>query len=148
MSKPLIIRKEIELKAPVSAVWDVLTNPNLTEKYMFGSRALSEWKPGCEIIWKGSISEAGVIEIKGKIIEIVPNKVLEYTCFWPGSELEDKPENYTTIRYELADHGDHTMLSISHGDFSKLDYGEKRYNESIADWDSILESIRHLAESA
>jgi len=34
--KQLIVKKTLEINAPVSKVWDTLTNRDLTSQYMFG----------------------------------------------------------------------------------------------------------------
>ena len=44
---------ETDIDAPRSEVWRALTDPDEIEKYMFGSRVETDWKPGSPITWKG-----------------------------------------------------------------------------------------------
>jgi hypothetical protein len=39
-----------------------------------------------------------------------------------------------------------TALAVTQGDFTGVTSGEKRYNETIGGWDSILPKIKELAE--
>lgn len=54
MNNPLIITNSITINAPAEKVWDALVNPEQTKKYMFGCEAVSDWKPGSELLWKGN----------------------------------------------------------------------------------------------
>ena len=53
MLKGLVARKEIVINAEVSAVWDALINPELIKQYLFGTEAISEWKIGSTIVFRG-----------------------------------------------------------------------------------------------
>ena len=46
---------EAEIHAPRSEVWRALTDPDQIQKYMFGSRVETDWKPGSRITWKGYV---------------------------------------------------------------------------------------------
>src|SRR5437870_4697257 len=109
MSNELIFKKSITINAPPSDVWEALTNPVLTKKYMFNCEAISDWKEGSSLIWKGA--EDGKIYVKGKIEKIIPQKLFRYTVISP--EREDKPENYTTVTYELTQENGSTRLDVS-----------------------------------
>lgn len=45
MNEPEIICITYLASSP-SEVWDALTNPDLTQRYWFGTRIESDWKPG------------------------------------------------------------------------------------------------------
>lgn len=51
--KKLFIENTILINAPISVVWNELANPGETKKYMFGCEAVSDWKPGSELLWRG-----------------------------------------------------------------------------------------------
>lgn len=123
MTKELIVKKSIKLNANTSKVWDALTNPELTKKYMYGCEVISDWKVGSPLIWKGA--EDGKIYVKGNILSIEPGKRLQFTTFDPNSKLEDKPSNYTTVTYELSPEDGTTELTVTQGDFAKAEDGEK-----------------------
>jgi hypothetical protein len=88
------------------------------------------------------------VYVKGTITGIIPGKLLQFTTFDPNSadHYEDVPSNYTTVTYELSSENGRTVLAVTQGDFAGVTNGEKRYNENIAGWDSILPKIKELAE--
>jgi uncharacterized protein YndB with AHSA1/START domain len=144
--KQLIVKKTLEINAPVSKVWDTLTNHDLTRQYMFGCELISDFKVGSPIIWKGASDDK--VYVKGTIAAIEPGKLLQFTVFDPNApdHYQDVPSNYTMVTYELSSENGRTALGVTQGDFTGVTDGEKRYNETIAGWDSILPKIKELAE--
>lgn len=150
MSNPLIVKSSIVINAPASKVWDALVNPELTKKYMFGCETVSDWKPGSPLLWKGVFNGAELVAVKGHIVSIVPEKFLAYTVFDPNSTIEDVPENYTTVTYELSSESGYTVLDVTQGDFSTVANGQKRYEETYNNgegWKPILVEIKKLVEA-
>jgi uncharacterized protein YndB with AHSA1/START domain len=150
MSQPLIINSTISIHAPAAKVWDALTNPEQTKKYMFGCEALSDWKPGSTLIWKGIFNGVELVAVKGHIVSIEPNKSLVYTVIDPNNpSIPDIPENYLTVAIRLTEEGDDTRLFVSQGDYSKVAEGASRYEHSVkgGGWDPILGQIKALLES-
>ena len=149
MSEPLIVKNAIDIQAPAAKVWDALTNPEQTKKYMFGCEALSDWKEGSSLIWKGNFNGVELVAVKGSIVSIRPGQFLAYTTFDPNSTVADKPENYLTVTYELAQEGGHTLLTATQGDYSTVAEGDKRYQETIAGggWSTVLTAVKELVEA-
>ena len=145
----LFIRNNIDINAPAAKVWDALINPDQTKKYMFGCEALSDWRVGSPLLWKGAYEGKEMIFVKGHIVDIKPEKFLAYTVFDPNSTLEDIPQNYLTVTYELTPENGTTHLNVSQGDFSKVGDGEKRFKDSANNgegWNPILVEIKKLVE--
>ena len=147
MKKELVVKKTVKLNAETSNVWEALTNPALTQKYMFGCEVISDWKVGSPIIWKGFSEGKEIVFVKGKIVNIVPGKLLQFTAFDPNSGLEDVPPNYTTVTYELSPESEQTVLSVTQGDFGGVANGEKRYDDTVGGWDSALNGLKKLLEN-
>ena len=103
---------EAEIQAPRSKVWRALTDPDQIEKYMFGSRVETDWKPGSTIVWKGEY-EGEKYEDKGEILEVETERRLKMTHFSPLSGEPDAPENYHTLVYELEEDDGKTHVSLS-----------------------------------
>jgi uncharacterized protein YndB with AHSA1/START domain len=148
MKNPLIITNSITIKAPVEKVWDALVNPEQTKKYMFGCEAISDWKPGSELLWRGNYEGNDMVFVKGKIVEINPGKFLSYTTIDPNSGIADIPENYLIVTYDLKEENGQTILTASQGDYSTVGDGEKRFRETLdgGGWQPILEEIKKLLE--
>jgi uncharacterized protein YndB with AHSA1/START domain len=142
-------KNTINIKAPVSKVWDALVNPEQTKKYMFGCEAVSDWKVGSSLLWKGTYEGKEMVFVKGTIVEIVPEKLLRYTTFDPNSTIADVLENYLTVSYELETVNGQTIFTVTQGDYNKVAEGEKRYKESHNNgegWNPILVEIKKLVE--
>lgn len=142
----LIVTNQIVINAPAWRVWEVLTKPEYTKKFMFGCAAISDWKQGSTLEWKGNISGKDGVVVKGKIIEIDPGKFLAYTTFDPNSGMEDTPYNYLTVTERLEEQDGRTTLSITQGDFSAVQEGQRRYAEGAKGWETVLPKIKALAE--
>ncbi len=53
MTSTFIAQAHITISAPIATVWDALVNPEMIKQYMFGTNAVSDWKEGSPIVWKG-----------------------------------------------------------------------------------------------
>jgi uncharacterized protein YndB with AHSA1/START domain len=150
MSSPLFVKNSITINAPIPKVWDALVNPEQTKKYMFGCEALSDWTVGSPLVWKGVFNGVEVIAVKGKIVDIIPEKFLAYTTIDPNDpSVPDLPENYLTVHYELVEENGHVVLTATQGDFAKVGGGEKRYQETVdgGGWEPILVEIKKMLEA-
>jgi uncharacterized protein YndB with AHSA1/START domain len=148
MDKKLIVKNSISINSSAAKVWDILTNPEQTKKYMFGCETVSNWKVGSALLWKGVFNSQEMVAVKGNIIKIEPGKFLSYTTIDPNSGIEDKPENYLTVTYSLYERDGKTDLTVTQGDYSKVGDGQKRYKETVdgGGWNPILIQIKKIAE--
>ncbi len=149
MNTPLLIENTIRINASPDKVWDALTNPEQTKKYMFGCETVSDWKPGSPLLWKGNYQGNEMVFVKGNIIAIEQNKQLVYTVIDPNGPIEDIPENYLTVTYQLTNDNGQTLLKVTQGDYSTVADGEKRYKDSYNNgegWNPILVQIKKILE--
>ena len=133
---------ETDIRAPRSKVWRALTDPDEIEKYMFGSRVETDWKPGSRITWKGEY-EGKKYEDKGEVLEVERERRLKLTHFSPTSGEEDVPENYHTLVYELEESDGKTHVSLSQ-DNNK---SEEAAEHSRANWDKMLSGLKEVVEA-
>ena len=150
MATPLFIENTITINAPAARVWDVLTNPQETKKYMFGCETVSDWKQGSSLEWRAVYEGKEMTFVKGTVREIRPGKFLEYTTFDPLSAIPDEPENYLAVTYDLQEADGQTILKVTQGDYSKVADSERRYKEAYNNgqgWNPILEQIKAVAET-
>ena len=148
MHKALIIESAIIIDAPLQEVWDHLINPEKTKAYMFGCEVISDFKVGSPVLWQATVEGKETVFVKGHVVSIDSPVHFAYTTFDPHSTMEDIPENYLTVTYNLKEENGKVRLSITHGDFAKVADGESRYKDTTANggWDAILENIKKLAE--
>ena len=52
-SKGFAAAASVTIAATAERVWDALTNPSLIKQYLFGTDAISDWKPGSPITYRG-----------------------------------------------------------------------------------------------
>ena len=133
---------ETDIQAPRSKVWRALTDPDEIEKYMFGSRVETDWKPGSRITWKGEY-EGKKYEDKGEVLEVERERRLKLTHFSPTSGDEDVPGNYHTLVYELEENDGKTHVSLSQ-DNNK---SEEAAEHSRANWDKMLSGLKEVVEA-
>jgi uncharacterized protein YndB with AHSA1/START domain len=142
MSRGLVARQSVRINAPPAKVWDALINPAAIKKYMFGTTAVSHWKPGSSITFKGEW-QGKPYEDHGAILRLEPERVLEYTHFSPLSGLPDRPENYHTVTFELSAAGnDATVLTLSQDNNTSeqaREHAEKNWGVMLADLKKLLE---------
>jgi uncharacterized protein YndB with AHSA1/START domain len=146
----LAVKNSITIQANASKVWDILTNPEQTKKYMFGCETVSDWKTGSALLWKGSFEGKEMIFVKGAILEIKPPVFLKYTVIDPNGGMEDIPKNYLNVTYSLSEQNGATILTVIQDGFEHAANGQKRYEETYNDgegWNPLLVQIKKIAES-
>lgn len=135
------IQKTITIDARKQKVWEGLTNPAIIKQYMFGTETICDWKEGSEIIFQGNY-EGTAYKDKGIIQKNSPEEILQYTYFSSFSGLEDKPENYHLITYELAETKGKTLLTLKQENIQSQEAQE----HSDKNWDFVLSKIKEIIE--
>ena len=144
-----IVTNSITINAPVSKVWDALVNPEQTQKYMFGCKATSDWKPGSVLTWPGVYEGKEMVFVTGHVLQIEPERLLVYSVIDPNAPYEKTPENHLKVKYELKETAGGTELTVSQYGFEEAADGEKRYTEISNNgegWNPILQEIKKLLE--
>ena len=131
----------ITIKVSAEKVWDALTNPKIIKQYLFGTEVSSDWKVGSSITYKG-VWEGKPYEDKGKILELVPNKLLRSTYWSSFSGLADKPENYNTVTYTLSKADGGTELTVTQDNIQTKEAAD----HSEGNWASVLQTMKKLLE--
>src|SRR5262245_54789948 len=112
MNDGLVATVSTTINASSADVWLALVTPAAIEEYMFGATVISDWGVGSQIVWRGAW-EGRAYEDKGIILQIVPERVLEYSHFSPRSGLPDVPENYHIVTVEISSDGQRTHVVLS-----------------------------------
>lgn len=143
MPKDLTATASATVNAPAGKVWDALVTPATIKKYYFGSTVTSDWKKGSPITFKGEW-QGRAYEDKGVIVDVQPKRLLAYTHYSPLTGLPDKPENYHTIRVELAPKGKQTAITLTQDNNAN----EKEREHSQKNWEMMLASLKKVVESS
>ena len=147
MSK-LFVDKSIEIDAPLTKVWEVLTargyTSNWSPEFSGGSPFVieSDWKLGSPVVWKDAEDKTIV---KGNVTALHPPNFLRFTVFDVRSEIPPVKEE-DGITYELSEKDGKTRLHVLQGDFSAMPDGEKYRDLSAETWDRVLLRVKELAE--
>jgi len=141
MNKQFIAKQSIVIDAPAGKVWDALVNPEMIRQYMFGTNAVSEWKEGSSIVFRGEW-QGKIYEDKGVILRLEPERLIQYTYFSSLSGLPDTPEHYHTITVELSSRGTQTVLSLSQDNNAS----EHEREHSEMNWGIVLKGLKKLLE--
>jgi uncharacterized protein YndB with AHSA1/START domain len=147
MQKRFIARKSITIHVSPKRVWKALVEPDQVKEYFFGTQVISDWKVGGPIRWMGTW-QGKTYEDKGTILQIFPEKLLQYTYWSSMGGFEDRPENYVTVTFELnkaqqetgSDEGTVVTVSQDNNDTeSERDHSEKN-------WEMVLGALKKFIE--
>lgn len=141
MKSDIIGKTSIVINAPAAKVWGALTTPALIKEYFFGTNTKTDWKVGSPIVFEGEY-EGKKYHDKGTILENIPNKKLKYSYWSSMSGIEDKPENYADVTYELREKDNKTELLITQENIPD----EKMREHSEENWMKVMEGLKALVE--
>lgn len=141
MSDKLTAHATVKINADKEKVWDALTNPDKIKQYFFGTNAISDWKKGSSLKFTGEW-EGKKYEDKGTILDTQPGKLFRYTYWSSMGKLEDKPENYATVTYELVPAGDETILNVTQDNVPNQEGKE----HSEQNWNYVLGELKKFVE--
>lgn len=109
-----IINKSIIISAPVTDVWNAVTNIDLMTTWMGGPeldlKIQTTWEPGSPIVISGFHHVP--FENKGIVLEYSPGQAVSYNFLSSISRLPDTAENHSVIRFVLEPEGEQTLLSL------------------------------------
>jgi uncharacterized protein YndB with AHSA1/START domain len=144
MNRKFVAEKQITIDASVDAVWRALTDPSLVKQYLHGTNMETSWQVGSPITWKGEW-KGKPYEDKGTVLAVEPKRLLTTTHWSPMGGTEDKPENYHTVTYELADRGRQTILTLKQDNNASQEEADTMAEKN---WGPVLEGLKTVAEQA
>ncbi len=140
-SRGLIAAASITINTPIDKVWDALVNPEKIKQYMFGTNAVSNWKEGSPIVWKGEW-EGKKYEDRGVILKLEPGHRIQYSHFSPLTGELDSPENYHIVTIEISGKGKKTHVSLLQDNNAT----EEGREHSEKNWNMMLEGMKRFLE--
>ena len=141
MNTKLIARASVTIAAPLADVWDALVTPAAINAYMFGATVTSDWVVGSPIMWTGEW-QGTAYEDKGVILQIVRERVLEFSYFSPLAGAADLPENYHIVTVHFSSDGAQTRVSLRQ-DNNLTDEARARAERT---WSVMLAGLKHFVE--
>src|SRR4051812_406502 len=105
----------VKILAPAGKVWLAVTAPELVKQWQYGSDLLTTWEVGTPIIFRNEWN-GQVFEQKGTVLEFAPESRLKYSLFFPHEHLQDIPEHYFFMIYELTENEGVTSLLVRQED--------------------------------
>ena len=135
--------KSIELSIEAQHLWEILTSPSYSKKYMFNCEVESDWKKGSSITWQGNYQGYDAFQ-KGEILDISPYTLIKYTTFDPNYGFEDIPENYIHITYDIQEFEGYCKLTVINETF---DGNKERMGHISEGWKMVLNTIKEICSS-
>lgn len=124
----------IRLNLTADELWNVLTLPEWTQKYMYNCEVISDFKVGSKIDWKGEY-EGQKAYLTGEILDVVPMERLKYSTIDPSFSDASIPENFIHVTYELKPQNGEILLTIVNETF---DGSEERMSHIIGGMKAIV----------
>jgi len=142
MKSNITAQAKTEIAAPVGKVWDALTKPELIKQYFFGTQTTTTWEEGRPITFDGKW-EGKSYHDKGTVLNFQKNKLIKYSYWSSMSGIEDKPENYMIVTYELVGSNGKAELTVTQENIPD----EKTKEHSEANWKKVLNDLKKFVET-
>jgi uncharacterized protein YndB with AHSA1/START domain len=137
MSKPQYVYVTY-IETSAEKLWQALTDGDFTERYWFGYRVASDWKPGSPY----RFAKAGTGSVEGKVIAADPPRRLAYT--WDLCSPGPEPERTSRVTFDLEPRGKAIKLTVTH---DELDERGKTLRDISAGWPMVLANLKTLLET-
>ena len=130
----------VQIHSPAKKVWLALTDPDLVKQWQYGSDLITTWEVGSPIVFRNEW-DGQVFEQKGTILEFVPESRVKYSLFFPRPDLQDIPEHYFFMTYELTESEGVTSLVVRQEDPRPTSADESNVGDDGPDVLSILKNL-------
>ncbi|ABE41201.1 conserved hypothetical protein [Rhodopseudomonas palustris BisB5] len=120
-------------------LWQALIDPEFTQRYWFGVRLTSDWKPGSSFEMR---MPDGSVCGRGEVVEFDPPRRMAYTFVSTGEEYRGETPACATLT--LEPHGHLVKLTVVHEGF---DPGGRMLDSISTGWPAILSSLKSLLET-
>ena len=131
----------VHIDAPLASVWDALTKPEIIKKYFFGTNTTTTWKVGDPIYFDGEW-EGKTYHDKGTVKAFREKQLIQYDYWSSMSGIEDKPENYVIVTFELKEEDNGVKVTVTQENIPD----EKTRKHSEENWKMVLDALKNLLE--
>ena len=141
----------IYIKAKPEAIWEAITQPEWTEQYLYGSRAVYDLRPGGSYRSYGLAGQDGdTAYVDGEVIEVDPPRRLVQTwrALWDPTVVA---EGFTKLTWEIEETSTGaTRLTVTHeltGAPSMAAMVAGRVPNAGGGWSESLSGLKTLLET-
>ena len=140
MKEPLWARLEIPLNTSRENIWNALTLPELTQKYMYNCRLNCSWGLESPANWEEVFKDGtSTTHVKGELIEYTPFERLRFKIFHSRKILKN---HVSELRFSLQHHEIGVLLVVEQGDFSSFPQAKEFYSECVQSWNYIQNDLK------
>lgn len=134
------IRDQINIAAPIRAVWRALTTAEGLEAWL-ADQARVEARKGGRLVLGTEDEEGKMVEERGMFHELRPTRIIEiaWDTTSPG------PDRGTRLQFQVARDGDETRVLLQHSGSGVLDEEEGRAATERR-WRLALKTLRRSLE--
>ena len=122
-----------------AAVWDALTNPDVTQRYWFGTRIESDWKVGSKVRYLVN----GKLTDEHTVLAVAPPRTLSHS-FHPVFTDEYRAERPSRVTFTIEHSGEVVRLTLVHDDFPP---NSQVFVACCSGWPMILNNLKTLLET-
>ena len=130
---------EVYIATTPERLWEAITEPEMREKYCFGTRITSDWTPGSR--FEHSHPAAGVLLGEGENLEVDPPRRLVQSMVALWSD-EVRSEGTSRVTWEIEQVGTSCRLTVTHDQLR-----ESANAELYGGWPMILSGLKTLLET-
>jgi len=128
----------VYIAATPAVVWDALTNPEVTQRYWFGTRIESDWKVGSTILYVVN----GKVTDEHTVLAVDPQHTLVHSFHPVFGEFEAEPPSRVTFTIEQS--GDVVRVTTVHDEFPP---DSAVFKACSSGWPMILNNLKTLLET-
>ncbi len=135
------IEKRVTLNAPVSKVWEAITDPQELEKWMLMTTTFKAEK-GTAFTFKTDPTEQWDGIFNCEVREVIPNRKLVFT--WDTGFINAE----TIVTIELTERGNQTDLVLIHSGWEKMAANQEETKKSHSEgWDvRVYQKLKEVVE--
>lgn len=141
MKSNITAHASISIAVAPKKIWEAITDPKIVKQWFFGTNVESDWKVGSPIKFHGEY-EGKKYEDKGTVLKSIPGKLLEYDFWSSMSGIEDKPENYVIVSYEITQGKLESTLTVTEHNLPD----EKMKKRSEETWNKVFHNMKEVLE--